>query len=177
MYDVAGFRLRKPEPHDVDSLYGFRNDPEVSSLLRGFSTGYSKANLVRWVESHGSATDEVLFVVADADDKAIGHVALYQIDHRVRSAEFGIAIGDRSMWGQGLGRALTRFVIEYGFDELNLRRISLDVLATNERAIKLYHSLGFVDEGRLRQAQYRQGQYLDVLVMGLLAEEYPRGTR
>ena len=174
MHEVAGFRLRKPELTDVDALYVVKNDPESAAMLGGFSTGYSKSDLEGWVEFHRAAKDEALFVIADAEDRAIGHVGLYKIDHRIRSAEYAILIGDRSTWGKGLGRACTRFVIEYGFDELNLRRIQLDVLATNDRAMKLYRSIGFVEEGRLRQAQWRQGKYVDVVLMGLLSEDYIR---
>jgi RimJ/RimL family protein N-acetyltransferase len=173
MLEVAGYRLRKPEPSDVHALYRLKNDPDVVAMLVGFTTGYSTADLEAWVERHRTAANEALFVIADPEDRAIGHVGLYDIDHRVQSAEFAIAI-DRSMWGKGLGRACSRRVIEYGFGELNLRRITLEVLETNERAIRLYRSLGFVDEGRLRQAYRKQGDWIDVLLMGLLVAEYRR---
>jgi len=174
MHEVAGYRLRRPEPTDVPALYVLKNDPGIASMLAGFSTGYSRKDLEEWVETHRVAPDETLFVIADADDRAIGHVGLYKIDHRVRSAEFAIVIGDRSVWGRGIGRACSRFAIEYGFGELNLRRISLRVLETNERALNLYRSLGFVDEGRLRQAHWQHGTFVDVLIMGLLIEDYRR---
>jgi [ribosomal protein S5]-alanine N-acetyltransferase len=174
MHEVAGLRLRRLERSDIDALYVVKNDPEVTSMLGGFSVGYSKTELEGWVDFHRAAKDEAFFVIADTKDRAIGHVALYKINHRIRSAEFAILIGDRSTWGKGLGRACTRFAVEYGFDQLNLRRIQLEVLATNERAIRLYRSVGFVEEGRLRQAQWQQGEYVDVLLMGLLIEEYRR---
>jgi len=66
-------------------------------------------------------------------------------------------------------------MLEYGFRELNLNRVDLSVLATNERAIGLYESLGFRHEGRLREAQFRSGQYVDVLLMAILAKEYADG--
>jgi RimJ/RimL family protein N-acetyltransferase len=176
MFEVAGYRLRKPERSDVPALYRIKNDPGIAAMLVGFTTGYSTADLEAWVERHRTAPDEALLVIADREDRAIGHVGLYRIDHRVQSAEFAIVIGDRSAWGKGLGRACSRRVIEYGFDELNLRRITLEVLETNERAISLYHSLGFVDEGRLRQAYRQQGRWIDLLLMGLLIEEYRRDS-
>jgi ribosomal-protein-alanine N-acetyltransferase len=172
--EIAGFYLRKPERGDVDALWVVKNDPAVAAMLGGFSTGYSRTDLEGWVDFHAKAKDEALYVIADGKDRPIGHVGLYKIDHRIRSAEFAIIIGDSTAWGKGLGRACTRFAVEYGFDELNLRRIYLEVLATNERAIKLYRSLGFVEEGRLRQAQWKAGKYVDVLVMALLSEEYRR---
>jgi len=174
-HHVGNVRLRKPEPSDVDALFQHKNDPEVASLLGGFSKGYTRADLVRWVEAHAQARDEALYVVADAEDRCLGHVGLYKIDHRVRSAEFAIMLGEKRTWGTGLGRACTQFMLRFGFDELQLHRIYLEVLETNARAKKLYTSLGFQLEGTLRQAQWKSGRWLDVHVMALLEDEWRRG--
>jgi RimJ/RimL family protein N-acetyltransferase len=172
---IDGFILRKPEPADVKALYRQKNDAEIAAMLGGFSTGYSETDLAEWVEYHRKRSDEVIWIVArEADNECVGHVGLYQIDHRVRSAEFAILLGDRNAWGKGLGLACTRFAADYGFRQLNLNRIHLSVLATNERAIRLYLSAGFREEGRLRQAQYKNGQYVDLILMSLLRDEYER---
>ncbi len=172
MHRVGEYALRKPEPGDVEALYRQKNDPEVSAPLGAFSTGYSRSDLVRWVEFHNRATDELLFVIADGQDAPVGHVGLYRIDHRVGQAELGILIGERSLWGKGLGGACSKWMVEYGFRELNLRRVYLEVLETNRRAQDLYARLGFVVEGRLRQHQLKGGCHVDVILMGLLREEY-----
>jgi len=172
-HELGDFLLRKPEPHDVESLYQWKNDAGIASMLGGFTTGYAFADLVRWVEHHRSAADEAFFMIArKADNRAIGHVALYRLDHRLGIGEFAILLGDRSAWGKGLGRAATRWMCEYGFQQLNLRRITLSVLATNERAHRLYTSLGFVEEGRLRQAQLKNGAFVDVILMAAFREEF-----
>jgi RimJ/RimL family protein N-acetyltransferase len=175
-HDLGELRLRKPEPHDIEPLYVWKNDPEIATMLGGFTTGYSRADLAKWIEFHRSAADEALFIVTrGTDDRAIGHVGLYKINHRLGTAEFAILLGERAAWGKGLGRSCTQFMCSYGFDQLNLRRITLEVLATNERAYKLYRSLGFVEEGRLRQAAHKNGAYVDVILMGLFREELARG--
>ena len=164
--------LRKPEPDDVPQLYEYRNDEEVTSGLGGFSTGYSKRDMLNWVERHDSRTDEVVYVIADRETmRCLGHVGLYNIDSRVRSAEFAILIGDKQQWGRGLGQQVSRLLIEYGFRQLNLHRVYLKVLVTNERGIRLYERLGFRREGVLRDDQFRNGRYVDVVVMGLLESE------
>jgi RimJ/RimL family protein N-acetyltransferase len=172
-HKVLDYVLRKPEPRDIPVLYKQKNDPEIASLLGGFSSGYTEADLAEWIEFHRQRRDEVLWVIAGLhDDTCIGHVGLYQIDFRVRSAEFAIMLGDSSTWGKGLGTACARFAVEYGFRQLNLNRIHLNVLSSNLRAVSLYERIGFQREGTLRQAQYKDGQYLDVIVMGLLRSEY-----
>lgn len=166
-------RLRKPETRDLEPLYQQKNDPEVAQCLGGFSHGYSRSDLADWLEYHRQQKNEVLWIIADIEtDECLGHVGLYKLDYRIGSAEFAILLGAKDRWGQGLGREVTRFVLDYGFRMLNLNRIELNVLEHNERARRLYRSLKFREEGLLRQAQYKGGQYLNLVLMGLLREEY-----
>ena len=73
---------------------------------------------------------------------------------------------------QGLGEIVSKGVINYAFDQLNLRRIRLRVLANNSVAISLYQKLGFKKEGTLREEQFRNGVYIDVHLFGLLKADY-----
>lgn len=170
------YALRPPEPTDVDALMIFKNDPDLSELLVGSGRRYTRTDLEAWVEAHRTAPDEAFFVIADGADRAVGHVALYQIDRTANTAEFGILIGDRRLWGHGLGTFYTGYLIEHGFDTLGLRRIFLEVLETNPRARAVYERLGFVVEGRLREHRLKGGRLVDVFVMGLLRDEYQRGA-
>ena len=170
---VGSVILRRPELVDLDALYTQKNDPDVASLLGGFSKGYSRQDIVEWIDRHRRAGDEALWVIADADsDRCLGHVGLYQIDHRARRAEFAIMIGAKDAWGRGIGRQVSAYVVRYGFEFLNLNRIELTVLATNARAIALYEKLGFQREGVLREAQYKAARYVDVVLMAILRDEY-----
>ena len=174
MHTLGAFVLRKPEPADIEALYRQKNDPESAVLLGGFAAGgYSRDDIRRWMEHHAQRRDEVVWAIVRTESgDCVGHVGLYRIDHRIGSAEIGILVGDRSARGKGLGEQCTRFAVEYGFGELNLNRIQLTVLATNVRAHKLYLRLGFIEEGRMRQAQFKGGRHIDVIVMGLLRDEY-----
>lgn len=177
-YRVGDILLRRIEPKDLDAFYDQKNDPEIAALLGGFTIGYSTEELRDWLEHHRKRQDECIWAIARlADDSCLGHVGFYQIDYRIRSAEYAIMIGDRARWGSGIGKICTRFAIDYGFRELNLNRIHLSVLSSNERAIRVYQAIGFREEGRLRQAQYKGGQYLDVILMALLREEYDETRR
>jgi RimJ/RimL family protein N-acetyltransferase len=173
IYRVGDFILRNPETEDAEALYHYKNDPEIAGMLGGFTSGYSLLDINDWVEFHRKCDDEVVWVIADAgSDRCVGHVGFYKIDHRSRSAEFAILIGERELWGQGLGRAVAKKTLEFGFNELNLNRVHLTFMATNEPARRLYLALGFKNEGILRQAQYKNGRYLDLVAMAILREEY-----
>jgi RimJ/RimL family protein N-acetyltransferase len=164
--------LRKLEPEDAPNLYRCRNDPDVARGLGGFSSGYSLPAIKEWIERRGESSDDLVWAIADKESNTcLGHAGLYHVDHRVRSCEFGILIGDSSRWGKGIGREVTSAILIYGFDELNMNRIDLSVLASNARASRLYQSLGFVQEGVKREAQYRAGEYLDVVLMSILRSE------
>jgi len=172
IYQLGRITFRPLEPDDFEALYQQKNDPEVARLLDGFTTGYARADIAAWYDYHRNRSDEVQWAIMQTETgQCLGHVGLYQIDHRVRKANFGIMIGDKSFWGQGIGELCTRFVVVYGFDELNLNRIELTVLDSNPRAIRLYEKLGFREEGRLRQAQFKQGHYHDLIIMAVLREE------
>jgi RimJ/RimL family protein N-acetyltransferase len=65
-----------------------------------------------------------------------------------------------------------RLLLRHGFKTLNLNRICLRVYETNLGGIRAYEKAGFVHEGRFRQAEYRDGSYIDVLLMSVLQSEY-----
>lgn len=165
--------LRAPSSRDINALYEYKNDKTVSDMLVGYSTGYTYEDIENWITFHNSKEDEVLFVISRREDNfCVGHVGLYKIDDRVKSCEFGILIGLKSLWGKGVGTAVTRGIINYGFDTLQMNRIGLDLLEHNDRALALYKKVGFVREGLLRQAQKKNNQYVNLVLMSILKSEW-----
>jgi [ribosomal protein S5]-alanine N-acetyltransferase len=165
--------LRPLEERDLQQLYGFRNDPEILQGLGGFSAGFSKADLHDWLQFHRQRNDEVLLAISLREtNTCIGHVGLYQIDHRIRKAEIGILIGDRQYQGKGFGKTSTIAMVNYGFQELNLHKVSATVLKTNVRSLNLFRSIGFQEDGILRDEQFRQGEYINMVVLSCLENEW-----
>ena len=74
--------------------------------------------------------------------------------------------------GQGLGRRILGELIQIAFEELQAHRLFLDVFDDNARARHLYLSLGFVEEGLLREAALREGEFCSLRLMSLLDREY-----
>lgn len=84
----------------------------------------------------------------------------------------GIVIGEKEYWNRGYGSDALRTLLRFAFEELNLHRVFLHVFDFNERAIRCYEKVGFRHEGRLRQARFTEGRYVDELVMAVLREEW-----
>ncbi|MEZ4664933.1 MAG: GNAT family protein, partial [Caldilineaceae bacterium] len=87
------------------------------------------------------------------------------------TAELGITIGDQAYWGKGYGREAIQLIVAYGFRHHNLHKVHLRVLGRNERAMRAYAACGFVEEGRLRQHAWIDGEYDDLVCMGVLRSE------
>ena len=105
-------------------------------------------------------------------DKLIGGIGLWIQSWIDGEAGVGISIGERDHWGRGYGTDAMRLIVQYGFLELNLRRVSLGLNAYNERALRSYEKVGFKLEGRTRKDGLRDGVRFDSLWMGILREEW-----
>jgi RimJ/RimL family protein N-acetyltransferase len=81
-------------------------------------------------------------------------------------------VGDKTVWNQGYGSEAAKLMLQHGFENLNLHRIYLRVYENNPRAIRSYEKVGYVHEGRMRQAVYKNGKFEDVLLMSVLRSEW-----
>jgi RimJ/RimL family protein N-acetyltransferase len=106
------------------------------------------------------------------DDRLIGFVAFDGIDWRHGDTFVAIGIGEPAYRGRGYGTDAMRRLLRYGFTELNLCRIQLNVFSYNERAMQSYRKVGFVEEGRQRGILLRDGQRWDLIYMSLLRAEW-----
>ncbi len=111
-------------------------------------------------------------IVLKDSDKLIGNCSLEDMDLIHRNAVLGIFIGDEEERGKGYGKEAIKLLLEYGFNNLNLNNIMLNVYSFNTRAIKVYESLGFKKCGTRHKSHYFKGQYYDEIQMEILKEEY-----
>ncbi|MDM8518725.1 GNAT family protein [Anaerolineales bacterium HSG6] len=164
--------LRPVERDDLARYVKWLNDETVNAHL----TTFIPMNLddeVEWYENqrHDSSTLNLAIVIT-TEEKHIGSVGLMKIQPRNQSAELGIVIGDKECWGQGYGQEAIERLVEFAFKQLNLNRIYLRVDAHHPAAKRCYEKSGFVEEGRLRSAGFRHGQFHDQFVMSILRSEY-----
>ncbi|HZG96501.1 MAG TPA: GNAT family protein [Mycobacteriales bacterium] len=174
MYEGTLVRLRTMEPSDAERLLTWINDPDVTEHL-AVRYPMSLANEVDWVETNKTVNygNAVFAVETIAEGRHIGGVDIRTgSGPENRKGELGLMVGDKSVWGGGYGTDLVRTACRFGFDEMNLNRVELWVHGSNERAIGVYERVGFVREGAARQGWYKRGQYHDLVLMGLLRDEF-----
>lgn len=166
-------RLRPIERDDLPRFVKWFGDPEVRRHLAVFLP-FSLAEEERWYESllqRLERRQDVALAIETADGVHIGSIGLHAINWKDRSAELGIAIGEKSHWDQGYGTDAIRTVLRLAFREMNLHRVYLRVDADNERGIRCYEKAGLRREGTLREAVFREGEYIDQHMMSILRSE------
>ncbi len=168
-------RLRAVEHTDLPKFHDWMNDPEVIEGLSVYLP-MSMEDEEKWFEKvlAGDAhTKPFAIEIQDGHGwRLIGDCGIFNLEWSNRSAEFGISIGDKSMWNKGYGTEAVLALLQHGFETLNLNRIYLRVYSTNLRAKRTYEITGFVLEGTMRQGVYRRGKYADVHIMSMLRSEW-----
>jgi [ribosomal protein S5]-alanine N-acetyltransferase len=163
--------LRPPVPSDIDERLALGRSREI---LRMFGTAsddpppLTRGEVVAWLDE--IATSPTAWVVA-WEGRFLGEIRLRDLDLNDRRARLGIALYDPALIGQGLGRAAIRLLFPHAFQELELHRLSLRVLAHNGRAIACYRACGFVEEGRERESALVGDGWVDDVIMGCLARD------
>lgn len=166
--------LRPPRMSDLERNTRWINDSEVTRFL-AVRYGMSEAAEEAWMRdlcAKPGSYDGAFFAIETKDGSHIGNTNLFNVRPEERKAELGIMIGDKTCWSQGYGSGALKTLLTFGFDEMNLNRVQLFVYDFNERAQACYRKVGFVEEGRRRQALYTLGAYHDVLVMSVLRDEW-----
>ncbi|OGQ46671.1 MAG: hypothetical protein A3H42_04230 [Deltaproteobacteria bacterium RIFCSPLOWO2_02_FULL_46_8] len=155
---------------DLEVLFQWVNDP---ALVR-FSASYKPVhwkNHVEWFDSLEEKDTTIIFGIRPiGDKKLIGFCKLVNMHRVCRSAEMQIKIGDRAYLSQGYGSEALGLLLRFAWDDLNLHRVYCYVFADNERAIKLYEKFGFLREGVMREAAFIDGEYKDIIIMGILRD-------
>ena len=156
---------------DIETFFEWINDRSEVQLAAGYKPIHEPAHAA-WFESVSRGEDSVIFAIRLVeDDRLIGYVQLVEIDWRNRNAELRIRIGDPSDRYQRFGVEAGVLILRYAFEDLNLARVWAHVFATNEAVRQGARRVGFREEGTLRRAAYVGGDYVDVVVIGMLKGE------
>jgi RimJ/RimL family protein N-acetyltransferase len=168
--------LRALEPEDYLVSWKWRNDHDLLKGLINHPRSVSKETERKWVlraiEEHETGVAVRLAICTKEGDRHIGYVYLTDIDHQNKDCKINTLIGDRAFINKGLVQEIRFLVAKYAFMELGMNRLSSLILDTNIASIKSGERFGYVKEGILRKAIYRDGQYHDAILYSMLREEF-----
>ncbi|EHR38228.1 GNAT family N-acetyltransferase [Facklamia languida] len=176
LFEDEKLYLRKVRSDDVDMYHKWRNDIDVMKTTSPFLNVYTYDETKDFFDNVilSSSGSEGYIIMDKAENIEVGIVSLTNIDYKNRNCEIIIDLGNKEFWGKGYGRIATELLLDFAFKEMNMHRVFLNVFSFNERAIGLYKKIGFREEGRSRESIFRNGEYHDVVQMGLLESEFKK---
>ncbi|MDR0396847.1 MAG: GNAT family N-acetyltransferase [Oscillospiraceae bacterium] len=174
MYQGRKVRLRAYSQLDLDDVLRQVNDYDsVRMSASGIILPATRDDESRWISQQTSmGHGEYQFAIETLDGRYVGGCGFHKIDWKNRVGLIGILIGDAGMRGHGYGSDAVRVLCRVGYNEMNLNKLSLTVMADNTAAIRCYSACGFKAEGNLRGEVWREGSYHDLVAMGLLRGEW-----
>ncbi|EIW81380.1 acyl-CoA N-acyltransferase, partial [Coniophora puteana RWD-64-598 SS2] len=158
--------LRAYTEADVDDLLRLWDDPLVQPLVSGEPLrplGPAYKELLK--KDMDDATFGTIITLTETGE-FMGNGTVRVREPKNRDASIYIALLPR-FWSKGYGTEATKFMVDHAFRWFGLHRVSLGVFGNNERAIAVYERLGFVMEGRKREALWMDNQWVDSLSMGV----------
>lgn len=170
--------LRAFEREDAERCYRWMNDPNI---VRTLKSRYPIAfeNETEWIDKAMHASSgERHFAIERKDDRShIGNASIHDIDWVSRTGWFGLFIGEPAAWNRGFGSDAISALVRFAFEEMNLRKLRINVFDYNDRAKHVLEAQGFVQEGRLRAEFYREGTYHDIVVLSIFRDGAPQETK
>lgn len=162
--------LRDLHGEDCERLFLWRRRPEIDRWMRG-SALQTLAEHERWFDGLRDDVDRRAWIIAQ-DGRPVGLLIIGGLYGAERLGDWGWYIGEEAARGRGAGRAAQALGLDRAFGELGLRKISAEVLADNEAALRAQLAAGFRREGYLRRHTLKDGEERDVVLLGILAHEW-----
>ena len=164
-------KLRQLCDKDIDGMLSWMKDPEINQFFRFNGEEMNREKTEWFVQNAKNDTNNAHFAVVDDEDNYIGTVSLKNIDLKARNAEYAISMC-RKVHGTGASLFATQEILKYGFENLELERIYLNVLSNNYRAIRFYEKCNFVYEGEFRKHIMIRGKLYSLKWYSILKDEY-----
>lgn len=165
--------LRELTLADAPAVQMLAGEREVAATTRLIPHPYPAGLAEVWISGLAdryAKGENASFAITLADGPLIGAIGLL-ISQTDNHAELGYWIG-KPYWNRGYCTEAARAVVAYGFESLNLQRIFANYFAINPASGRVMNKLGMQQEGVLRQHRAKWGAYVDLIVCGLLREEY-----
>lgn len=163
--------LRPFQIEDIPAMEECLTDPEVLKFT-GSSANFTKDSINQWYSSRNEQEDRLdLAIVIKNDPTVVGEVVINEYDEIKHSMNFRILIGPKGR-NQGFGTEATRLIIDYVFQNTDLKQLTLGVYSFNPRAKTVYEKIGFIGESIDKDDLEFEGQMIDSINMVLTRERW-----
>ncbi len=157
---------------DIDSCLRWINDEEVRRFISAYRPN-SYIEEEEWFDSLHKRDDSIHLAVETKEDGIfIGVMGVHHINWRNRTAVTGAIIGEKNYWGKGYGTDAKMILLNYAFNELNLRKISSHVLSFNKRSVAYSKKCGYKIEAVLKNQIFKNGKYWDEVILSLYKKDW-----
>ncbi|MGJ5619163.1 GNAT family N-acetyltransferase [Sulfitobacter sp. MF3-043] len=166
--------LRGPRAQDAAARFKLGNVPAIHHMFGADPANVppiTKAHATTWL--HAQEVEPLAWII-EYRRRMVGAVRLHSVIPHLYKAELAIGILDPKYLGKGIGTMALQLLAAYAFGPLFLRRLSLRVVSYNDRAIAAFKKVGFVEEGREREAGRVAATWHDDVIMGLLARDFAK---
>lgn len=169
--------LRPMTAEDTDNIVRWRNHSRVRKRFI-CQEPFTREGHLHWFHTKVETGEAIQFIICEKEtDRPVGSVYFRDINKEHHRAEYGIFIGEDDAVGRGIGSETCRAACRYGFEQEGWHKITLRLLSDNIAAYKSYEKTGFVQEAYLREEVCIGGEYRDVILMGLLREDFLSGDK
>jgi RimJ/RimL family protein N-acetyltransferase len=165
-------RLRAPKPDDAAVMIAWFEDMEVTRLLL-LQHPPSIAMENEWLERAARNPDEVLWTV-EHQGAAVGTTHIHLIDWKNGFGTTGTIIGDKALWGKGLGREVMQLRARYAFTQLPLRKLKSGFIDGNDSSARAQAAAGYREVGRYRADMFVDGRWRDHVMTEVLREDWEK---
>lgn len=164
--------LRPPNKKtDLANCMIWINDPEVNYFLAVFAP-QTESMEEEWFDKMGKDDKNIVFAIETLDGRHIGMIGLHNINWKERTATTGAVIGEKEFWGKGYGTDAKMLLLDFAFNTLGLEKVNSEAYEFNERSKNYSLKCGYVIEGKKRSQVFRHGRRWDVIILGVLREEW-----
>lgn len=160
-------KIRVHKKSDIEFRLKWLNNPKINKFIGdnpGKKTTFKKQR--KWFEDYKNNNKKKFFTICD-DKKPIGFMGLSNINKINKNADLFIVIGEDNYRGKGFAKKAIVWLTNFGFRKLGLHKINLGVIEENIVAIKLYKSVGFKIEGKMKDEIYFNNKFHDFYSMAI----------
>lgn len=164
--------LRQIEFEDLEFIRSLINDPEMEEKIIGWAWPISKKDEEQWYASFKNSDSTVRYIIETENDGVIGLTGLTKIDWKNGSAKgAGIRIR-KDIQSKGVATDAYMTMLRFVFNELRLHRVSTAAFEDNIASLRFQEKCGLKREGLIRESIFKNGQYKNVVILGILDHEY-----